>query len=408
MKLEVKYLTLFFTMLLLIFPSSYQAQIKLSGTGDRILTMTWSPDGNYIAIGKINTATTILDEIGGHFKGLSDQADAIVSVDWNHAGNLLSSASLDLTINIWDVELSDVLFELSADPINVSSVSWSFDDNYLASGGHTGFKIWDTNNGSQLVSYSTLSPVTFVDFHHSDQKLLYSFGDKAVTWDKNTNSTIATFDNHTSKVVKALWNNELNQIVSASEDQSIKIWDETGSELHSLEHDASLTDMTLSPDGNLVAATTTSNTFWIWDLSTGEKIVKYNSSDIIQHDENFDGIARKIAWNPVNQSVIAIGFDSLQAYSIVYVLDLNGDLDNDGKSNFDEMKEGANILVHEPDPTNVESTDQSTNTESTDQSTNTESTDSLTNKDDANLDKFFLSSIILIIQTRRLRQKKIY
>ncbi len=88
---------------------------------------------------------------------------------------------------------------------------------------------------------------------------------------ESVNSCNAVFKGHTDRVTSSSFNPNGSQIVSASKDRSVRIWDATtGAQLGVLEgHRASVNSASFSPDGSRIVSTSEDKTVRIWDATTG-------------------------------------------------------------------------------------------------------------------------------------------
>src|SRR5260370_42073964 len=101
---------------------------------------------------------------------------------------------------------------------------------------------------------------------------------------------------HDGAVYSVKFTPDGKSVVSAGEDQTIRVWDKaTGKELLRLEgHEGEVTGIAVSPDGKLIASQGP-NAVLIWDLATGKKIdrldcisnsFRQNSSLVFSQDGN--------------------------------------------------------------------------------------------------------------------------
>ncbi len=91
-------------------------------------------------------------------------------------------------------------------------------------------------------------------------------------WDANTGSCLQTLTGHTDDVSSASYSPDGTKIVSASGDNTVKIWNaNTGSCLRTLTgHTNYVNSASYSPDGTkIVSAASWDNTIKIWDANTG-------------------------------------------------------------------------------------------------------------------------------------------
>ena len=95
-------------------------------------------------------------------------------------------------------------------------------------------------------------------------------------WDAETGMELKTLDGHTDRVNFASFSPDGKRIVSASYDKTVKIWDaQTGTELKTLElvgHTSFVLFASYSPDGKRIVSASDDKTIKIWDAETGTEL----------------------------------------------------------------------------------------------------------------------------------------
>ncbi len=91
-------------------------------------------------------------------------------------------------------------------------------------------------------------------------------------WDAQTGECLHTLEGHRSSVRTAAWNPTGTRIVSGSSDRTLRIWEpETGTCLRTMEgHTKGITDASWNPEGTRILSTSLDKTIRIWDPMTGE------------------------------------------------------------------------------------------------------------------------------------------
>ena len=105
--------------------------------------------------------------------------------------------------------------------------------------------------------------------YSSDGKYIVSAsGDNTIkVWDSNKGTLLYTLEGHETTVNSADFSQDGKFIISASWDNTIKIWDSTlGTLIHTLEgHETSVNCASFSYDGRYIISASGDNTIKIWD-----------------------------------------------------------------------------------------------------------------------------------------------
>jgi WD40 repeat protein len=118
---------------------------------------------------------------------------------------------------------------------------------------------------------SQASNLAFASFSPDSQTIVTATDDNYIKlW--QTNGTLqATLTGHTDKVRRAIFNPTGEIIVSASDDHTVKIWQTNGKLIHDLKgHSGQITSVSLSPDGKIIASASADGTVKLWNINGKE------------------------------------------------------------------------------------------------------------------------------------------
>ncbi|KAJ3043222.1 snoRNA-binding rRNA-processing protein [Rhizophlyctis rosea] len=194
------------------------------------------------------------------------------------------------------------------------------DGKLLVAGDNTGLvRLFDLNSRAILRTLEGHdSAVHVTRFSPNYNQILSASDDRTVRiWDVPTQTATSTFTSHTDHIRSALVSEtNPNLILSSSYDHTIKLFDlRTNSEMISMSHEAPVESILLYPGGSLMASAG-GNTVKIWDLLGGGRLL-YTLSN---HQKTitcmaFDGNASRLLTGSQDQHVKVY---NVQDYKVVY------------------------------------------------------------------------------------------
>ena len=191
---------------------------------------------------------------------LTGHSNSVNSVAISPDGQILVSGSDDKTITIWDLSTGQELRTLTGHSESVNSVAISPDGQILVSSSHTVVSV------RTVVNYNSES-------HTAVMGNVYNTINKIKIWQLSTGQELRTLEGDASVLSLAI-SPDGQILVSGSADNTIKIWQlSTGEELRTLTgHSESVNSVAISPDGQILVSGSDDKTIEIWQLSTGQKL----------------------------------------------------------------------------------------------------------------------------------------
>lgn len=192
----------------------------------------------------------------------------------------------DATIKIWHASTGELFQTLEGHLAGISTISWSPDSRYLASGSDDKIiRIWDLSTGKSL-------PSPLVGHHNYVYSLAFSpkgnmivsgsYDEAVFLWDVRTARLMRSLPAHSDPVSGTDFVRDGTLIVSCSSDGLIRLWDTgTGQCLKTLVHEdnAPVTSVKFSPNGKMVLAATLDSCVRLWDYVNGRCVKTYQGHD---------------------------------------------------------------------------------------------------------------------------------
>ena len=294
----------------------------LSGHYNWVLCVSWCPDGELIATGSMDSTVRLWEAKDGKPFGdaLRGHSKWITSMSWEpihlvEAGERprLATSSKDGTIKIWDTTRRVCLYTLGGHTSSVSCVKWG-GQGMLYSGSHDKtVRVWDMKNGGRCInilkshahwvnhlSLSTDYALRVGAFDHTgvkpsspeearakalknyekvskkngkEEELMVTASDDFTMFLWNplkTTKPIARMTGHQKLVNHVAFSPDGRFIVSASFDNSIKLWDSRDGKFISTfrGHVASVYQVAWSSDCRLLVSCSKDTTLKVWDVRT--------------------------------------------------------------------------------------------------------------------------------------------
>jgi WD40 repeat protein/tRNA A-37 threonylcarbamoyl transferase component Bud32 len=256
--------------------------------------VTFSPDGHRIATagfrvapagGAPNDLTLKIWDADLSHEALTIRGhDATVhSIAYSPDGRHIASGSRDATLKVWDAATGRLVFSVAGQTYGVNSVAYSRDGRRIVSGGSDDrrhhVRIYDALSGKELLAPGRNARgrgVTSVAFSPDGRQLATSgFDWAAKLWDAETGQERLTLKEHKGGAITLTFSPDGRRIATAGgmDDRTVMVSDSsTGREFFTIHPLRGIVGhVRYSPDGRHVAAAVT-GAVKVWDASTGREL----------------------------------------------------------------------------------------------------------------------------------------
>jgi len=293
--------------------------VELKGHTGAVNSAVFSADGKNIVTGSEDGTARIWDAASGKELLKLNIVGSVAT--FSPDGTKVITSRTHENVQIWDARsgkqirrlerrrsLPDRFFRSIATVIPEfgNSAVFSADGTKIVTGGHGVIIIWDAETGRELLAMSDADGARAwawtANFSPNAEKVVtagHGIRDKvARIWDTVLGKEERRLVGHTGAVNSAVFSADGKKIVTASEDNTARIWDaQSGQELQKLEHARHVRSAAFSPDGKQIV--TAGGNIQIFDVESGQELQKL---------EGHTNSIRSATFSPDGKKIVTGGF----------------------------------------------------------------------------------------------------
>ena len=309
--------------------SEQRQSINLSKHSDRVTSISFSPDGKRIVTASLDNTARLWDFSGRELLSLQKHSGSVEKAKFSPDGGRVLTASWDYTARLWDSFSGKELAILSGHQDRVTDASFSPDDKQIVtvsmdntarlwSVSNTANNLSGTSEGKIITSIKTILPdsssnstvsasfrsngqriYNIASFSPDSRLILVSLGNNLPSVLDSSGKQLFQLKGHTGKVFSASFSPDSQHILTASLDDTIRLWDLQGHE-QSKTNQGNIISASFSPQGHYILAAYADNTARLWDRSLKKVIASFTGSQ---------GIDTAI-FSPDEQHILTVSSDN--------------------------------------------------------------------------------------------------
>lgn len=262
------------------FANTHIRKSTFAETFGGILSITFSPDGAYMAAGDTDGEIRVWRVIDGQpLLALKGHICWTWSVAFSPDGKTLASVGDDYLVKLWNLKTGECLQVLEGHTNTVDAVAFSPNGRILASCGQDEtIRLWQLDS-KPVYNFRTLKGhqgrVWAIAFSPDGQTLVSCSEDHTLKlWHILTGECFKTLRGHTDWVRSVRFSPDGQFLASGGDDLTIKFWElDTENCLKTLKgHTNVVTAVVFSPNGQQIASSSYDQTIKVWDVETEQCI----------------------------------------------------------------------------------------------------------------------------------------